>query len=41
MSESLDMTNVRENTRYEFVSDRAANACDKYGVKSISLGGTK
>ena len=28
---------LRENPRYEFVSDQAANACQKYGVKSISL----
>lgn len=32
---------VRENTEYEFISDRAANACQKYGVKSISLGAQK
>ena len=37
----FSVTEVRENTRYEFISDRAANACDKYGVKSISLGATK
>jgi SAM-dependent methyltransferase len=28
---------VRENPEYEFISDQAANACQKYGVKSISL----
>jgi len=32
---------VRENTEYEFISDRAQGACDKYGVKSISLVGHK
>lgn len=30
---------VRENPQYNFISDQAANACQKYGVKSISLGG--
>ncbi len=35
------MVAVRENTEYEFVSDQAANACLKYGVKSISLGAQK
>lgn len=29
---------IRENDEYEFISDSAANACQKYGVKSISLG---
>ncbi len=28
---------VRGNDAYEFVSDRAANACDRYGVKSVSV----
>ncbi|ELZ05116.1 MULTISPECIES: methyltransferase domain-containing protein [Natrialba] len=37
----FSVTDVRENTQYEFVSERAANACQKYGVKSISLGATK
>ncbi|SFC07881.1 Methyltransferase domain-containing protein [Halobiforma haloterrestris] len=36
----FSVTEVRENTQYEFVSERAANACEKYGVKSISLGAT-
>jgi len=31
------VSEVRENTEYEFISDQAANACQKYGVKSISL----
>ena len=33
----FEVRNVRDNTRYEFISDQAANACQKYGVKSISL----
>ncbi len=37
----FSVTDVRENTQYEFISDRAANACEKYGVKSISLAGTR
>jgi SAM-dependent methyltransferase len=37
----FSVTEVRENTEYEFISDRAANACEKYGVKSISLAATK
>jgi len=37
----FSVTEVRENTQYEFISDRAANACEQYGVKSISLGATK
>ncbi|MDS0279667.1 methyltransferase domain-containing protein [Halomicroarcula sp. S1AR25-4] len=37
----FSVTDVRENTQYEFISERAANACEKYGVKSISLGATK
>ena len=34
----FDLGEVRENTEYQFVSDQAVNACQKYGVKSISLG---
>jgi SAM-dependent methyltransferase len=34
----FEVNDVRDNTEYEFISDRAANACQKYGVKSISLG---
>jgi len=34
----FSVTDVRENTQYEFISEQAASACDKYGVKSISLG---
>ena len=37
----FSVTEVRENAQYKFVSERAANACEKYGVKSISLGATK
>lgn len=33
----FDVLEVRANTQYEFTSDQAANACQKYGVKSISL----
>ena len=32
---------VRENPRYAFISEQAANACQTYGVKSISLGARK
>ncbi len=32
---------VRENTEYEFISEQASTACQKYGVKSISLGAHK
>ncbi|MFD1514490.1 methyltransferase domain-containing protein [Halomarina rubra] len=34
----FEVGDVRDNTQYEFVSEQAANACQKYGVKSISLG---
>ncbi|WP_207592867.1 methyltransferase domain-containing protein [Halomontanus rarus] len=37
----FDLMEVRENTEYEFISDQAANACQKYGVKSISLSARK
>ncbi|WP_255171522.1 methyltransferase domain-containing protein [Natrononativus amylolyticus] len=33
----FDVTELRENTEYEFTSDRAQSACHRYGVKSISL----
>ena len=33
----LELETVRDNTEYEFISERAANACQRYGVKSISL----
>lgn len=32
------ITEIRENSAYQFLSDQAANACKKYGVKSISFG---
>jgi ubiquinone/menaquinone biosynthesis C-methylase UbiE len=34
----FEVTDVTDNTQYRFVSEQAANACEKYGVKSISLG---
>ena len=37
-SAGFENVEVRENTQYEFISESAANACQKYGVKSISLG---
>ena len=37
----FEVLELRENPQYEFVSDRAANACQKYGVKSISLAARK
>jgi len=33
----FDIVTWRENTEYRFVSERADNATQKYGVKSISL----
>ncbi|MEF8783275.1 MAG: methyltransferase domain-containing protein [Haloarculaceae archaeon] len=33
----LDLAEIQENTQYDFISERAANACQKYGVKSITL----
>ena len=33
----FEVRDVRDNTQYEFISDQAANACQAYGVKSISL----
>ena len=33
----LEIAEVRDNAEYEFTSDQAQNACQKYGVKSISL----
>lgn len=40
-SAGLAVLELRENPQYEFISDRAANACQKYGVKSISLCASK
>jgi len=37
----FDFVEMDENTQYEFISDRAANACQKYGVKSITLVASK
>ncbi|MFC6837834.1 methyltransferase domain-containing protein [Halomarina ordinaria] len=34
----FEVRDVRDNQQYEFVSAQAANACQQYGVKSISLG---
>lgn len=34
----FEVAEVRENPEYEFISEQAANACQKYGVKSVSLG---
>jgi SAM-dependent methyltransferase len=36
-SSGFDTVEVRENTQYEFTSERAVNACQAYGVKSITL----
>jgi SAM-dependent methyltransferase len=33
----LEIVEIRENDRYRFISDRADNATQKYGVTSISL----
>ena len=33
----LRVEDIRENPRYEFISERALGACDKYGVTSVSL----
>jgi ubiquinone/menaquinone biosynthesis C-methylase UbiE len=33
----LRVEEVRENPQYEFISERALGACDKYGVVSVSL----
>ena len=37
----FDVVELRENPQYEFVSGQAQGACQKYGVKSISLGARK
>ncbi|WP_312911357.1 methyltransferase domain-containing protein [Natronosalvus caseinilyticus] len=37
----FDAIEIRENPQYEFASDQAVNACQKYGVKSISLSASK
>lgn len=37
--EELGFTDVtiRENPEYEFISEQAKNACEKYGIRSVSL----
>ncbi|MCH7661296.1 MAG: methyltransferase domain-containing protein [Euryarchaeota archaeon] len=33
----FEVTEIRENSAYEFISEQAQGACGKYGVKSVSL----
>lgn len=33
----LTDVSIRENPEYKFISERAENACEKYGIRSISL----
>ncbi|UTF54856.1 methyltransferase domain-containing protein [Natronosalvus rutilus] len=33
----FELVDVRDNSQYEFTSEQAQSACQKYGVKSISL----
>ena len=37
----FEITDVRDNTQYEFISERAQGACQKYGVKSVSVAAKK
>ncbi len=37
----FEVLELRENPQYEFRSDQAAHACERYGVKSISLSARK
>jgi arsenite methyltransferase len=37
----FEIEKMRENTGYRFISERARNATEKYGVKSVSLVGRK
>lgn len=37
----FDSVEIRDNPEYQFISDRASNACEKYGVQSISLKGRR
>ena len=37
----FEVAEVRDNTQYEFTSNQAQNACQRYGVKSISLSARK
>jgi len=34
----FEVDEVRENPAYEFISERAASACQEYGVKSVTIG---
>ena len=34
----FELTEIADNSQYEFTSEQAVNACQKYGVKSVSLG---
>jgi ubiquinone/menaquinone biosynthesis C-methylase UbiE len=36
-SAGFEIVELRDNPAYEFASDRATDACRKYGVKSVSL----
>jgi arsenite methyltransferase len=36
-SVGLRVEDIRENSQYEFISERAVGACAKYGVTSVSL----
>jgi len=36
-SAGFEIDDLRENNQYRFVSERADNATQKYGVKSVSL----
>lgn len=40
-STGLEVIEIEENTEYQFLSEQAANACEKYGVKSVSLAAAK
>ena len=33
----FEVTEIRDNPQYEFISEQAANACQKYGIKSVSI----
>lgn len=33
----FDLATRRENAQYEFLSDRARGACEKYGIKSVTF----
>jgi len=37
----FELIELRENSRYEFTSEQAQNACQSYGVKSASLSARK